>query len=329
MGQFVTVVTMKICLVLIATTSLVLCAPQASFSTKTGGPGPSAAAALAYTNRLGATDLCSVSSQAFLRSIFAGRSAAEATASAETAYRNSYNAGARVDPNTPCAAAEKKFRGNYETNKDAVLDAAVAFLESWPGLSQGNPCAVAGKAYVTEIISGRTVEGSGARASKAFIAAFSSLAKSGNSMSDPACAAAAEAFIASSDSFIIPSAGNAAKAFLSQTLGGTSSPYDPACAAASNAYIDAFASGTRPEVAGLIAALAYVAALDANPTSGSSCASAAEAYSGSSPIPSKSTAAAMVAYIKTAVATGEGVDPVCGAANLAFLDAKISGKTDA
>ena len=109
--------------------------------------------------------------------------------------------------------------------------------------------------------------------SKAYLGAFSSLARTGKALNDPAFAAASKVFIASTDSIFSTSSSASAKAFISQTLGSSSSRFDTACASAATAYIEAFAAGSN-----------------------------SKAYAGKSPIVSKTNTAAMVAYMNSAIA---------------------------
>merc|ERR1711971_558962 len=54
--------------------------------------------------------------------------------------------GARIVPGSACAASEVAFKEAYASgNADATLESALAFVNNWPGLKDGNPCAVSGK----------------------------------------------------------------------------------------------------------------------------------------------------------------------------------------
>merc|ERR1712032_172801 len=125
---------------------------------------PTTDSALAYMKEYFGEDLCSA--------------AAQANAAAATAYKAASRAGATITPGSPCEAAKTSFVRNYNSGKDVVQEATLAFVEAWPGAEEGNPCASSGKAY---------------------IAAFDALAKAGKSLkiNDPACAAASKAFISS------------------------------------------------------------------------------------------------------------------------------------
>merc|ERR1711973_997430 len=149
-------------------------------------------------------------------------------------------------------------------------------------------------------------------------------------MGDPACAAAAKTFIAAANAPDSASA-ESAKAFIDATLTASSSGYDPVCAASALAYMDAFASGKDPLTSNLIAAKAFFLEYTKGTTPGvdSPCVKATLAYASRSPSPSPANRDAMVAFINQAVNDREAFfDPVCGAATIAFLDAKIAGKSD-
>merc|ERR1712203_518044 len=154
---------------------------------------------------------------------------------------------------------------------------------------------------------------------KAFIVAFGDAARAGKNINDPACAASAKAFI---DAANPPDSASAesAKAFIDATLTTSSSGYDPVCAASALAYMDAFASGKDPLTSNLIAAKAFFLEYTKGTSPGvdSPCVKATLGYAARSPSPSPANRDAMEAFF----------DPVCGAATIAFLDAKIAGKTD-
>ena len=293
---------------------------------------PGAASGLAYmSNYFGKDDLCGESALAYMETILSGGSGAEALANAEAAYKAAWSRGARILPGSACAASEVAFKEAYASgNADAVLESALAFVNNWPGLQDGNPCAVSGKAYMDAILAGNSVDRAGLISGKAFIVAFGDAARSGKNINDPACAASAKAFIDAANPQDSASA-ESAKAFIDATLTTSSSGYDPVCAAAALAYMDAFASGKDPLTSNLIAAKAFVLeyAKGTSPGVDSPCVKAALGYAARSPTPSSANKDAMLAFINQAINEREAFfDPVCGAATIAFLDAKIAGKTD-
>merc|ERR1712212_1397558 len=186
---------------------------------------PSAESALAYMKVFfGEEDLCSASGLAYLENILNGKTGAEANAAAEAAYKAEWAKGTRLRPGSACEKADIVFKESYNSGKDTILDSALAFVNAWPGLQEGNPCAVSGKAYMEAIIQGKSIDEAGLLSGKAFIKAFGDLARSGRSLEDSSCAAAA-------------------KAFIDATLTTSSSGYDPVCASSALAYMDAFAAG--------------------------------------------------------------------------------------
>merc|ERR1712088_153171 len=282
---------------------------------------PAAASGLAYMrNYFGKDDLCGESGLAYMETILSGGSGVQAQANAEAAYKAAWARGARILPGSACAASEVAFKEAYASgNADAILESALAFVNNWPGLKDGNPCAVSGKAYMDAILAGNSVDSAGLISGKAFIVAFGDAARAGKNINDPACAASAKTFIAAANAPDSASA-ESAKAFIDATLTTSSSGYDPVCAASALAYMDAFASGKDPLTSNLIAAKAFFLEYTKGTTPGvdSPCVKATLAYASRSPSPSPANRDAMVAFI----------NPVCGAATIAFLDAKIAGKSD-
>merc|ERR1712222_169180 len=190
---------------------------------------PSAESALAYMKVFfGEEDLCSASGLAYLENILKGKTGAEANAAAEAAYKAEWAKGTRLRPGSACEKADIVFKESYNSGKDTILDSALAFVNAWPGLQEGNPCAVSGKAYMEAIIQGKSIDEAGLLSGKAFIKAFGDLARAGS-----------------------------AKAFIDATLTTSSSGYDPVCAASALAYMDAFAAGNDPLTSNLIATKAF------------------------------------------------------------------------
>merc|ERR1712055_992253 len=164
---------------------------------------------------------------------------------------------------------------------------------------------------------------------KAFIGAFGDLARAGKSIDDPACAAAAKSFISAANPPDSASA-ESAKAFIDATLSSDFEGYDPVCAASALAYMDAFAAGNDALTSNLIAAKAFYQEYSkgTSPATNSPCVKATLAYASKSPIASNANSDAMIAFINQALKDGVGADPVCAAATIAYLDAKIAKKSD-
>merc|ERR1712242_215554 len=275
---------------------------------------PTTDSALAYMKEYFGEDLCSAAAQAYLESILDGGDAAEANAAAATAYKAASRAGATITAGSPCEAAKTSFVRNYNSGKDVVQEATLAFVEAWPGVEEGNPCASSGKAYMEAIINGKSQKAAALGASKAFIAAFDALAKGGESLkvNDPACAAAS-------------------KAFIDATLTDSVTEYDGVCATAALAYMNSFADGNDEATSTMYAAKAFYEeyAKGNSASSESTCVKAVLGYAGKSSDQDPSRTAAMLTFINKSIESGEGIaDPVCAAATLAYLDAKIAKKSD-
>merc|ERR1712228_43418 len=270
---------------------------------------PTTDSALAYMKEYFGEDLCSAAAQAYLESILNGGDAAS-------------RAGATI---------KTSFVRNYNSGKDVVQEATLAFVEAWPGAEEGNPCASSGKAYMEAIINGKSQKAAALGASKAFIAAFDALAKAGKSLkiNDPACAAASKAFISSNSEDSATSA--AAEAFIDATLTDSATEYDGVCATAALAYMNSFADGNDEATSTLYAAKAFYEeyAKGKSASSTSTCVKAALGYAGKSSDQDPSRTAAMLPFINKSIESGEKIaDPVCAAATLAYLDAKIAKKSD-
>merc|ERR1739838_271588 len=275
---------------------------------------PAAASGLAYMRAyFDKNDLCGTSGLAYMETILSGGSGVQAQANAEAAYKAAWARGGRIVPGSACAASEVAFKEAYASgNGRATIESALAFVNNWPGLKDGNPCAVSGKAYMDAIVAGKSVDSAGIISSKAFMVAFVEAAKAGKNINDPACAASA-------------------KAFIDAALTTSASGYDPVCAASSFAYMDAFASGKDALTSNLIAAKAFFLEYikGTSPGVDSPCVKATLGYAARSQHPDPANRDAMVAFINQAVNDREAFfDPVCGAATIAWLDEKIAGKSD-
>ena len=332
---------MKTAILLATTVGISLAAPQNTPAVWTEINGvykgeplkvvrPTTEAALAYMKEFFGEDLCSAAAQAYMESLLSGESGGKASEAAEIAYKAAWRAGARVEPGSPCASAEASFKSSYDSGKDTITSAALSFAKSWPGLEEGNPCSVSTKTYMESIIGGKSIDDAGLSAAKAFIEAFAELAKSGNAVVDPSCSKAAKSFIRNSNG-PDSAASDAAQAFIDFTLSSNSDGYDPVCTDAALAYMEAYADGKDQLTSTLLAAKTfYKSYTSGNPPNPSSpCVKANLAFAAKSPLSDSKSNAAMAAFIDTAVEDGNAVaDPVCAAATLAFLDAKIAKSSD-
>merc|ERR1712088_816148 len=234
---------------------------------------------------------------------------------------------ARVDDIIPPAQT-----GNYfgkQLDQVAILPAAasgLAYMRNYFG--KDDLCGESGLAYMETILSGGSGVQAQANAEAAYKAAW---ARGARILPGSACAASEVAFKEAYASGIADAILESARAFVDDTLTASSSGYDPVCAASALAYMDAFASGKDPLTSNLIAAKAFFLEYTKGTTPGvdSPCVKATLAYASRSPSPSPANRDAMVAFINQAVNDREAFfDPVCGAATIAFLDAKIAGKSD-
>merc|ERR1712060_1030300 len=166
---------------------------------------PYTLAAVNFLETVETQDICGLSSQAYLRAITQGGSAAEANSAAAQAYRKAHAAGLRATPNSACAASEAAFKDNFSAGREAILPAVLAYIRA----SEANPCGEAGKAYI--------------RAAATY-----------SSAPDNSCIAAKDGFVTATGK------GNeevvkGMEAFMSAYSGGV----DAVCSASSEAYIDA------------------------------------------------------------------------------------------
>merc|ERR1719471_944115 len=261
-----------------------------------------------------------------MESVLSGESGAKASEAAEIAYKAAWRAGARVEPGSPCASAEASFRSSYDSGKDTVTNAALAWAKSWPGLEEGNPCSVSTSTYMESIIEGKSTNAAALSAAKAFVGAFANLAKSGNAVVDTSCSKAAKTFIKNSSGpdFV---AADAAAAFIDATLSSSSNGYDPVCTDAALAYMNAYADGKDQLTSTLIAAKtfykSYISGSPPNPSS--PCVKANLAFAAKSPLGDSKSNAAMAAFIDQAVEDGNAVaDPACAAAADAYIEANAA-----
>jgi hypothetical protein len=284
---------------------------------------PTTAAALAYMTAVNSNDVCGKAAQAFLARIANGGSLNEAAAYATSQYISDYNSGLKVEPGTPCEAADSAWRAAEAAGKDPVVASAIAFMESWPGTKEGVPCAVSGKDYVNALLQGASHLEATKLAAKSFGEALKSFAAQGKELRDPACASAAKAFFNALTEKPSDSHAVAMIAFLDKALAASSFKYDPVCWKASKAFLESYSTGANEQASNNKAAEAF---LDEIVKAGftmpadSPCAAAARAYTKNiqSPV-SPATKAAMDAFMDKATASGNReVDPVCAAAAKAY-----------
>jgi len=230
--------------------------------------------------------------------------------------------------NPACQAAEAAYRAADKAGRDAVLEAALAFMEASPSDS---PCAASAKDYITAINNGAEHIDAGLVAAKAFAAQIVSLAKQGKNTIDPACARASLAYASSSDQPSAPATA-AMRAFINKAL-ETGSSFDPVCLSSAEQFWTSYAAGKDETSNRVAAARSYISTYSSNPSvaRSSPCAAAAKAYASALVNdPSNPTNAALVAFIDNAIISGDnGVDPVCTASAEAYLDSFLAGADDA
>ena len=120
-------------------------------------------------------------------------------------------------------------------------------------------------------------------------------------------------------------------AFIDTLEKGNNQISDIACASASQAFFKTYRAGKNELTATTNAALAFIekvkSGVQISPSS--PCMAAAQAYSSSNKrIPSSSNLAAMLAFLKESVSTGEVIDTVCLVSGEAYLQATLAGASE-
>merc|ERR1711912_42465 len=176
---------------------------------------PSSAAALAYVNSVVKEGLCGKAADV-----------GEAT----RAYITAFNSGEKYEKGGACEAAERAWKdARVSAGKDHVLEATLAFIKKWPGVEDGNPCAVAGTDYVKEILAGNSHDDATSAAMRAFIRAFKQRANKGATLNDEACHKASRAFFDAVPQKSDPIIGAGFTAFSDKLFAGNGVVYDPVC----------------------------------------------------------------------------------------------------
>merc|ERR1712217_863978 len=278
---------------------------------------PSSAAALAYVNSVVKEGLCGKAAEAYIKSILNEGSKEAAVGEATRAYITAFNSGERYEKGGACEAAERAWKdARASVGKDHVLEATLAFIKKWPGVEDGNPCAVAGTDYVKEILAGNSHDDATSAAMRAFIRAFKQRANKGATLNDEACHKASRAFFDAVPQKSDPIIGAGFTAFSDKLFAGNGVVYDPVCLEAMESFIDSHSAGDNLLTSSLKAARSFLKAFISNPQkvpADSPCASATLSF----------------AYINEAIRQRDRVfDPVCGAATLAYWDSFIEGKAE-
>ena len=298
----------------------------------TDSTSPTAAAALAYLSKVNKDEFCGMSTEAYLKAIMAGKTKEEANAEATRVYINAYNNGASIPTSGACSAAEKAWRQAWANGEDPVLSSAMAFMENWHGVKEGNPCAVSGVDYVKAIIDGKSHLEANQIASMRFADAVKELAMSGKELKDKACRDSTLAFFNSVQKKPDPANAAAFTAFMEKIYQGGADVYDPVCFASLEGYMDAYMKGEDIMASNMAAGKTFFQSFmkGSDYPADSPCAAASLAYVKElAKKPSNPNAAAMVSYITEAIENKERkLDPVCAAATLAYFDAYMQHKSE-
>ena len=295
---------------------------------------PSSVSALAYVTSVEKDGLCGEAAEAYVKSILNGESQEAAAGEATRAYITAFNSGERYKKGGACEAAENAWKvASASGDKDHVLEATLAFMKKWPGVEDGNPCAVAGTDYVKEILAGNSHNDATSAAMRGFIKAFKEKAIKGATLNDAACHKASRAFFDAVPYKSDPIIGAGFAAFSDKLFAGNGVVYDPVCLDSMEAFIDSHAAGDDLLTSNLKAARSFFKAFVSNPQTvpaDSPCASATLSFSEAlNTAPSSAANAGMIAYINEAIRQRDRVfDPVCGASALAYFDTFIEKKEE-
>ena len=223
---------------------------------------PSTAAALAYLKEAGTEDdFCGNGAQVFLEAIAGGASREEANAEATRAYIEAFNRGEAVsEAGSACDKAELAYREAVKNDKDPILEASWAYINNYPGVLEGNPCAVSGVEYFKAKLRGRSDLEATRLSVGSFASAVKALAKDGASLKDKACLEASKAFWNAIPDADKPDSvrGDAFIAFADKVFNENADGYDPVCLAAMEGFLDSYAAGEDLLTANLKAARAFL-----------------------------------------------------------------------
>merc|ERR1712083_1104676 len=156
----------------------------------------------------------------------------EANAAATRVYIEAYNNGERLPTGGACAAADIAFRDAWRKGEDPVLESALAFVNAWPGVEDGNPCAVSAIDYVKAIVIGKSHLEANTIATTSFANAFKLLSKRGKPLKDAACRDATLAFFEAIPEKPDPANAAAFYAFTDKIFEDGAPAFDPVCLSA-------------------------------------------------------------------------------------------------
>merc|ERR1712198_323194 len=293
---------------------------------------PNAAAALAYMKVVNSQDICARSTQLYLETILQGGTVDQANAAATKIYIDDYNNGLSVVPGSACDASDIAWRKAEAEGKDPVVYSAIAFMEHWPGMKEGNPCAISGRDYVNAIVEGASHTQANLIATKSFADAIISLGAQGKELRDPACAAATKAYFNALPSKPSPPRAASMIAFLDKAFDGFSFQFDPVCWRAAETYFESYAAGNDELQSNRRAARVFLNEFDKGGSgipADSPCAAARAYYKNIPNPPSPANKAAMEAFMDKMITDGKREpDPACSLSTIAYWDAYESGATE-
>merc|ERR1712156_275583 len=210
----------------------------------------------AYVNSVVKEGLCGKAAEAYIKSILNEGSKEAAVGEATRAYITAFNSGERYEKGGACEAAERAWKdARPSVGKDHVLEATLAFIKKWPGVEDGNPCAVAGTDYVKDILAGNSHDDATSAAMRAFIRAFKQRANKGATLNDEACHKASRAFFDAVPQKSDPIIGAGFTAFSDKLFAGNGVVYDPV---SGSTLSFAQAINTEPSSAANAGMIAYI-----------------------------------------------------------------------
>ncbi|XP_023331231.1 uncharacterized protein LOC111703508 [Eurytemora carolleeae] len=293
---------------------------------------PSAAAALEYMKQVAGDDICAVATEAYLEMILHNATAEQANAEATRAYILAHNKGLKPAAGSACEASVVAWRQAEKEGTDPVVKSALAFMNNFPGLQSGNPCAVSGVDYVKAILDGKTHTDANLIAAKSFAEALFAKAKAGEELRDPACAIATKAYFNALEKKPSPPNAAAMIAFIDKAFSTQKFEQDPICWRSTEAFWQSYEAGNDELTSNLAAAEVFLEEFAAGSTVpvDSPCAAATRAYYDNIPNPpSPANKAAMVAFMDKMIRDGRRMpDPVCAGSTKAYWKAYKAGASE-
>ena len=279
--------------------------------------------------------VCAASTRGFWDAWKDGKGELESNLVAAEYFFEEFAKGSSIPADSPCAAATRAYYKNIPHPPSGPNKAAMeAFMDKMikDGARVPDPvCAASTKAYYKAYRAGESETKANLAAAEAFFEAFNDGL---HIPADSPCVAATKAYYQNLPR--TPSGPNAESmlAFIDHMVkNGGRRVYDPVCAASSKAFFEAHRQGDSELTANLKAAQAFLKEFKkgAKIPADSPCAAATKIYSQQvKNKPSKPNANAMLTYIEEAINNNDNtIDPVCAASAEAYLEAHLSGKSEA